>query len=213
MRILLVSSSSGSRGGGELFLISLGEALRTLGHEPSLWASNHPRMDELAAKFAPIGEVHREPYLNTYDRRLRSFSGAGDLRSGRRLAAAWKRLAPEVVHLNKQNLEDGLDLVWATRFALLPTVCTIHVTQTARYLDAQHGWVRDAVARWVLRRYPGRFVAIGASRRVDLTGFLQTHNGAKTVLIENGVPIASRDELNSLRKQTRSQLGLRDDQL
>jgi glycosyltransferase involved in cell wall biosynthesis len=213
MRILLVSSSSGSRGGGELFLLSLAEALRALGHEPSLWASNHPRMDELARKFYPIGPVRREFYLNTYDRRFRSFSDAGDLRSGRRLAAAWRRLAPDVVHLNKQNLEDGLDLIWAARFASLATVCTIHVTQTARYLNARHGWARDAVARAVLHRYPGRLVAIGASRRSDLNRFLGWHNGKGAALVENGVPLPSRQDLARLRHETRLRLGLRDDHL
>ena len=213
MRILLVSSSSGSRGGGELFLLSLAEALRALGHEPSLWASSHPRMDELAGRFAGTGQVHREPYRNTYDRRFRSFSDAADIQSGRRLAATWRRLAPDVVHLNKQNLEDGLDLIWAARFASLATICTIHVTQTARYLNARHGWARDAVARAVLSRYPGRLVAIGASRRSDLDRFLGRQNGEAAALVENGVPLPSRQDLSRLRQETRRRLGLHDGQL
>ncbi|MBV9490564.1 MAG: glycosyltransferase, partial [Verrucomicrobia bacterium] len=212
MRILLVSSSSGSQGGGELFLLALGAALRRLGHEPSLWASSHSRMDALAAKFASIGPVHREPYVNTYDRRFRSFSAAGNVCSGQRLAESWSKWTPDIVHLNKQNLEDALDLVWAARFTSVPTVCTIHVTQTARYLSAQHGWARDAVARWVLRRYPGRLVAIGPSRRLDLERFLGLRNG-EIALVENGVVIPGRRELEHLRKQTRSRLGLQDDQL
>ncbi|MBW0001648.1 MAG: glycosyltransferase family 4 protein [Verrucomicrobia bacterium] len=213
MRILLVSSSSGSRGGGELFLLSLAESLRGLGHEPGLWASDHPRMDELARRFVPIGPVHRESYLNTYDRRLRSFSDAVDLRSGRRVAAAWRKLAPDVVHLNKQNLEDGLDLIWAARFASLATVCTIHVTQTARYLNARHGWARDAVARALLHRYPGRLVAIGASRRSDLNRFLGWRNGRSATLVENGVTLPSRQRLSRLRQETRLRLGLHDGHL
>jgi glycosyltransferase involved in cell wall biosynthesis len=213
MRILLVSSSSGSRGGGELFLLSLAESLRALGHEPGLWTSNHPRMDELARRFTPIGPVHRAFYLNTYDRRLRSFSDAGDIRSGRRLAANWRKLAPDVVHLNKQNLEDGLDLIWAARFASLATVCTIHVTQTARYLNARHGWARDVVARALLNRYPGRLIAIGASRRSDLNRFLRWRNGKGAALVENGVPLPSRQDLAHLRHETRRRLGLHDDHL
>lgn len=213
MRILLVSSSSGSRGGGELFLLSLAESLRALGHQPSLWTSNHPRMDELAGRFAPIGPVHRESYLNTYDRRFRSFSDAADIGSARRLATSWRELAPDVVHLNKQNLEDGLDLIWAARFSSLATICTIHVTQTARYLNARHGWARDAIARALLNRYPGRLVAIGASRRSDLNRFLGCRNGEGAALVENGVALPSRQHLARLRQETRLQLGLDDDHL
>ena len=51
MKILLASSSSGSRGGGELYLLYLGRALAERGHEAMLWASAHPRMNELAEKW------------------------------------------------------------------------------------------------------------------------------------------------------------------
>src|SRR5205809_5773405 len=72
MRILLASSSSGSRGGGELYLLYLGRALAARGHDVILWASSHSRMNELAASFAAFGKVQRSDYVNTYDRRLRS---------------------------------------------------------------------------------------------------------------------------------------------
>src|SRR5688500_16843185 len=74
MKILLVSSSSGSRGGGELYLLYLGRALAQRGHSLTLWASTHTRMDELANSFSGIGEVLRSPYRNTYDHRGRSIS-------------------------------------------------------------------------------------------------------------------------------------------
>ncbi|HYR57886.1 MAG TPA: hypothetical protein VEO95_04630, partial [Chthoniobacteraceae bacterium] len=72
MKILLASTSSGSRGGGEICLLYLGRALRARGHAVTLWAARHPRMDELAERFAAFGEVVRADYTNTYDRRGRS---------------------------------------------------------------------------------------------------------------------------------------------
>ena len=71
MKILLVSTSSGSRGGGELSLLYLGRALKERGHEVMLFASLHDRMDELRFAFSPIGTVITGPYQNTYDRRGR----------------------------------------------------------------------------------------------------------------------------------------------
>ena len=50
-------------------------------------------------------------------------------------------MAPDVVHLNKQNLEDGLDLLRALDRCGLPSVCTIHLTQTARYLRGKLSWL------------------------------------------------------------------------
>ena len=137
MRILLASSSSGSRGGGELYLLYLGRALVARGHEVTLWASTHPRMDELCASFAEIGAVTRSPYRNTYDYRGRSLATVLNFAASNRVARQWKALAPDVIHLNQQNLEDGLDLLRAAWLAQRPHLTTIHLTQTARYLRAK----------------------------------------------------------------------------
>ncbi len=94
MRILLASSSSGSRGGGELYLLYLGRALAQRGHTVLLWASDHPRMDELANSFSGIGEVLRSPYRNTYDHRGRSISSYLNLRAVGQLAREWKKAHP-----------------------------------------------------------------------------------------------------------------------
>ncbi len=59
MKILLVSSSSGSRGGGEVFLLYLGRALAQRGHRVVLWASDDSGMDELSNSFTSVGEVIR----------------------------------------------------------------------------------------------------------------------------------------------------------
>src|SRR5581483_1815307 len=86
MKILFASSSSGSRGGGELFLVYLGKALQQCGHELTLWVSSHPRMDEVSEKFAHIGKVVRANYTNTYDRAGRSLAAAFDLATARSAA-------------------------------------------------------------------------------------------------------------------------------
>ncbi len=100
MKILLASSSSGSHGDGELWLLHLGRALVQRGHRVVLWASQHPRMDELANSFSGVGEVLRSPYQNTYDHRGRSISSYLNLPAVRHLAAEWQRAKPDLVHLN-----------------------------------------------------------------------------------------------------------------
>ena len=90
MRILLVSSSSGSKGGGEIYLLRLGTAIRQLGHEVALWTSEHSRMDELSRHFEKIGTVFRSTYSNTYDRCLRGLAFLQDSRQTAEAVCLWK---------------------------------------------------------------------------------------------------------------------------
>ena len=211
MKILIVSTSSGSRGGGELSLLYLARALAQRGHAVMLWCSTHPRMDELAAAFAGIGEVHRSDYVNTYDRRGRSLASWLDGATARRAAEQWRALAPDVIHLNKQNLEDGLDLVAAASRCGLPSLCMIHITQTARYLRAVLAGPRDFVSRRALRAFPGMFATTPESRVRDLAEFLG--DGARVRMVPNGVPIPETAKLAAARQPKRAELGIADGEL
>lgn len=206
MKILLASSSSGSRGGGEIYLVYLGRALAERGHEVALWISSHHRMDELAGSFADIGAVHRCDYTNSYDRRLRSVASYFDRGSARRVAESWRTLGPEIVHVNKQNLEDGLDLLSATKIAGIPNLCTIHLTQSAHYLRAVGAALRDHVSRRALMRYPGILVTVLEQRRHDLSHFLG--ESPRLRFVANGVPIFDLSKRESVRYETRSKLGI-----
>ena len=211
LNILLASTSSGSRGGGELYLNYLGRSLAARGHEVALWASSHPRMDELCGLFGKIGTVLRQDYTNTYDRRLRSFASYFDRGAAKAASAMWRRHAPDIVHLNKQNLEDGLDLLRAAGDCGLPNLCTIHLTQSAKYLRARTPWLRDWVARRALRTYRGPMVAVIEERRRDLAKFLGT--GDRTHAIPNGVELYDLSGRNAARDATRHELGIAHDSL
>ena len=206
MRILLVSSGSGSRGGGEIFLDYLGQGLADRGHEVLIWIPAHPRMDELARRCARFARVIRAEYRNTYDYWSRSLSLCWNWRVSRRVAREWKTLAPDVIHLNKQNLEDGLDLLRAIRHSGVPSVCTIHLTQTARYLRAKVPVLRDWMSRNALLKYRGVLVAVQEARRKELDGFLGNRVGTRTIFY--GVPAAAESEWGHLRKMKRAELGL-----
>jgi glycosyltransferase involved in cell wall biosynthesis len=209
MRVLLVSSGSGSRGGGEIFLSYLGKGLADCGHEVIMWIPKHARMDELAENCARFARILRTNYDNTYDYRARSLSTCLNWGASRRIAEEWKALRPDIVHINKQNLEDGLDLLRAARQCALPTVCTIHLTQTAHYLRAKVAWLRDMVARSQLRRYKGIFVTVQERRREILCDYLS--ECVRTTTIFNGVPRVDPTELRSLRMAKRQELGLTDE--
>lgn len=187
MKVLLASSSSGSRGGGELYLVYLGQALAQRGHVVTLWASSNSRMDELARTFSRFGEVLRSDYENTYDQRGRSIESYLNFGASQRVASVWRKAAPDFIHVNKQNLEDGLDLLRAARLSGIPNLCTIHLTQSARYLKAKFSAPRDFVSRRALREYPGLLVTVLENRRCDLADFLG--EAPRIRVIPNGVPL------------------------
>jgi len=211
MKILLVSSSSGSRGGGEIFLKYLGRGLVQRGHEIVSWCAQHPRMDELAAGLAGLGQVVRSPYRNFYDYKTRILATCFNASTSRRLADEWARLQPDVLHLNKQNLEDGLDLLRAANLLSIRSVCTIHITQTAAFLGARVAWLRDWLARRCLCAYKGPYVAVQETRRKELSDFLR--NGHATRSIFNGVPMPALDQGRPGRQSRRRDLNVQHDQL
>lgn len=208
LRILLASSSSGSKGGGELFLAFLGEELAARGHQVALWCSNHPRMDALAARCEAFAEVLRGTYVNTYDRRGRSVAALFDRRTPGEVAAQWSSWRPNVIHVNKQNLEDGAELLKAADLCDgVRSVCTIHITQSARFLGAKGGWLRDLVARQMLRASHGTLIAVGP-RRMDALNRFVGKGHPPAVLAMNGVPLPGLDRLADLRRSKRGELGL-----
>ncbi len=209
MKILLVSSGSGSRGGGEIFLDYLGKGLADREHEVTTWMPAHPRMDELAGKVSRFGKVIRADYRNMYDYRTRTLATALNWRTSNKIAQQWQKLKPDIIHLNKQNLEDGLDLLRAASRCGIPSVCTIHLTQTAHYLRARLPWLRDWIARRALSRYNGTIVTVQETRRKELEEFLEGKNRTETIF--NGVPLAEENGMLAIRDSKRRDLGLRAD--
>ena len=205
MKVLLASSSSGSRGGGELYLIYLGRALAHRGHAVTLWASANPRMDELANTFSGFGQVLRSGYTNTYDQRGRSITSYLNFGAARAVAAVWRGAEPDFIHVNKQNLEDGLDLLRAAHLTGVPHLCTLHLTQSARYLRAKLAAPRDFVSRCALRHYSGLLVTVLENRQRDLADFLGA--SPRIRMIPNGVPLFDLTRRSAVRLAQRSELG------
>jgi glycosyltransferase involved in cell wall biosynthesis len=202
LRVLLVSSSSGSQGGGELYLEGLAEGLMALGHEVESLLAAHTRMDALASKLGRFGRVHRADFPNTYDRRTRAVGSVLARRTIARLAGLFGDLRPDVLHLNKQNLEDGLDLLLAAGRTGLPTVCTVHVTRGMTGLGSMFGGVRDWVARRTLQRARCEYIAVAEAG----TGpFLTAMKGAvpadRVHTIWNGIRTVAPGDREAVRAE------------
>jgi glycosyltransferase involved in cell wall biosynthesis len=166
-------------------------------------------MDELEKLFKPLGRVVRYHFTNTYDYRLRSAKHLIEpSRHSRRIAEEWKKIAPDVVHINKQNLEDGLDLLEAANGSEIPAVATIHMTQSARYLGAVLAGIRDFTSHRFLCRFAGKLVTVSENRKIDLQNFLLRHKPVTN--IDNGICVKSSSEIATRRKAMRSRLKISD---
>ncbi len=202
LRVLLVSSSSGSEGGGEFYLVGLAEGLKGLGHEVEALLSNHQRMDEVARHLQPWAKVHREQYTNTYDRPLRPIGAVLDRPLIRRLRSQLRGLLPDVIHINKQNLEDGLDLVLAAAKSGLPFVSTIHITRNPVSLGAAGGWIRGWVARSVLRGTAAPCLTIARVCADELAAqFGNAVPPSRIHCVLNGVREAPSSDRDSIRRE------------
>ncbi|OKH18579.1 glycosyltransferase [[Limnothrix rosea] IAM M-220] len=209
LKILFVSTSSGSQGGGELCLVYQGRALAKLGHQVTLWTSTHSRMDPLCEQFSEVGEVIRYDYTNTYDYKFRSLQHFTSIfKKDQGIIENWKKIAPDFIHLNKQNLEDGLDLVAALEYVDIPSIVFLHITQSASYLKAQYPGARDWVARYFLNRYAGPIVT--TTNRLDqLCDFLGRNHHIYG--IDNGATVPDADTYAQVRQEGRSRLQVDED--
>jgi glycosyltransferase involved in cell wall biosynthesis len=145
MKVLLVSSNSSGVGGGERYLVYLARGLCQLGHEVHGLVGTHPYMDSIAGRLSAAGAiVRRERLVALRDRSLRFVSACLDRSQHRKLAGIYREIGPEVVHVNQQYDEDGLDLILAARRASLPLVGTIHLPMCRGKLQRPLGRARTA---------------------------------------------------------------------
>ncbi len=146
-----------------MYLLSLAKELSLLGHEVLTLLSTHPQMDELEQLFqAQNLTVARWNHTNAYHRRLRVLSTLTDFRSVRRITAHFQSYKPDIIHINQQNVEDGLDLLQAAHRCRIPTVSTVHVPHSMQTLGAIGGRFRDWLSRKVFSRTKMPLIAISA---------------------------------------------------
>lgn len=214
MRIALVSSGSGSRGGGEIYLKFLAEGLTQRGCEVHAVIPAAARMDELAESLASVARVIRLPMTATYERRLRNIGAYFDADQQARLAAALKEVAPDVIHVNQQVAEDGLDLVAGADRSGLPWLSTIHIAHTARSLGARSGLLRDTVTTRALRRPGAVYVTVSRASQIQLNArFASSHSKPRVLVVHNGVPVPDPLDLTAAREVARREWGIADGEI
>lgn len=148
-RVLLISSNSSGRGGGERYLVYLSRGLHQLGYEVHALLSSADYMDPWQIELEAEGvRVHRYPLTGLRDRRLRFISALLDRSQQERLAAICREIAPCAILVNQQYDEDGLDyLRGALNAEIAPVLGTMHMPMTREKHRRPLGRTRGAILR------------------------------------------------------------------
>jgi glycosyltransferase involved in cell wall biosynthesis len=209
-RVLYISTSQGDCGGGEYYLTLLAQAGVSEGvFQPEVLMDARSGMDRWAGMLGRAGvNVHRAPIRNLFDYWTRSLGCRLDPRN-KKLYRNWiEKLSPDLVHVNQQNLEDGLDVVSAA-CAVLPgrVVGTIHNAQPIRAIVSHGRRVRDWWAtRFHERTAYHRIFVSNASRR-SFEQAVPLYDGWNHV-VWNGVPEVFQENDPDMRSRARATLGL-----
>ena len=126
-----------------MYLLYLAKELARQDHQVHVLFPTSTSMDEIVSMFPPGIIIHRATLRNTYDRTLRQFGAVLDVINQTTCRKSILNIKPDIIHINQQVAEDGLDLLLATWSLRLPCVTTIHITQSAKNLGARFGGLRD----------------------------------------------------------------------
>jgi len=194
LRVLLISTSSGSTGGGEYYLASLAIGLQRLGMKVTLIINTHEDMDYFYSRFGTQIHIKRLKYTNTYKRKFRVYGASLDRRSIKNWVGIIKSESPDIIHLNQQTLEDGIDIYLAAKDLPIPLVCTTHVPHSASFLGARFGWIRDILTEKLFNAGPQNHICVSQKSAETLMARIPAvsgRNGVHTVF--NGVDIPMRE--------------------
>lgn len=187
-RIVLISSNSSGRGGGERYLAFLVQGLRQLGIDTHLLLSTASYMDGWARELASLGAtVHRWPLKALGQRRLRFVGAVLDRRQRKLIAAVCDTIRPDAILVNQQYDEDGLDYVMGALASRCTRVAGImHMPMTASKDQRPFGRLRGMLlARWYAKfRYQLLFVSDGS--RAEFEAYYPHVTGR---VIRNGIPM------------------------
>ncbi|MEO0853283.1 MAG: glycosyltransferase family 4 protein [Cyanobacteria bacterium J06648_11] len=187
-RILLISSNSSARGGGERYLIYLTQGLRQLGAHVSALLSDVDYMDGWAEGLAEAGaDVWRRPLLGLRSRPLRFVQAIGDRKQQQAIAAACRDISPDGVLVNQQYDEDGLDFVAGALAAdVCPVMGLMHMPMTATKNQRPLGrWRGMLLDRW-FERHPYRLALVSEGCRREFEQYYR--HPRPTHLVYYGCP-------------------------
>ncbi len=182
-RLLLISSNSSGRGGGERYLVYLTQGLCLLGCEVHILLSTINYMDNWAKVLTTEGaQVHRRHLLGLRSRPLRFVQSILDTNQQREVAKACQQIAPDAILVNQQYDEDGLDyLAGALMSGVAPVGGTIHMPMTAGKHQRPLGRFRGVLLRWWYAKHPYSLILVSKGSQKEFENYYSYPHHTKLV--------------------------------
>lgn len=182
-QILLISSNSSSRGGGERYLIYLTKGLRQLGHEVHVLLSKKSYMDYWAKLLTLEGAMtHRLPLVGLRHRPLRFLQSLIDNRQQQKIARFCYNLKPDAILVNQQYDEDGLDyLIGAMKARIAPVCGTIHMPMTAYKNRRPLGKIRGNLLQKWYQHHPYKMIFVSQGCQAEFHDYYQIYHQSNVV--------------------------------
>lgn len=187
-KLLLVSSNSSARGGGERYLIYLCEGLQKHGHQVHVLLSKIEYMDGWATALQAVGaQIHREALHGLRHRPLRFLQAINDHRQIRQIANFCRQISPDGVLVNQQYDEDGLDYLAGVLAAnVAPVGGLMHMPMTRdKHLRPLGNWRGRILSRWY-RQHPYQLILVSEGAQQEFEGYYPAPRPTKVV--HHGVP-------------------------
>lgn len=198
-KILLISSNSSERGGGERHLVFLTRGLRELGCEVYALLSDTGYMDGWARSISLEGGiVYRRQLTSLRERPLRFIQSIRDHKQIEAIASFCREICPAAVLVNQQYDEDGLDYLMGSLKGGCVVGGIMHLPMTAEKYQRPLGWLRgNVLAEWY-RNHPYRLIFVSEGARREFESFYDAPR--PTYVVNNSIPLDSDPSLNEERR-------------
>lgn len=188
--VLLISSNSSGRGGGERYLVFLAKGLKEEGLDVHVLLSDVEYMDGWAQNFLEDRiVVHRAHLKGLAQRPLRFLQALLDRKQIENVAELCRSIVPDAILVNQQYDEDGLDYVQGALLSRSGRVVgVIHMPMTASKHSRPLGRLRGGLLRNWYRNHGYEKVFVSEGARQEFNDYYRLDQ--VSYVVNNSVPMS-----------------------
>ncbi len=189
MNILLISSNSSSKGGGERYLVYLAKSLKSLGNNVEVLLSTNNYMDPWVKDFKEINiKIRREKLKGLVERKLRFISAILDIYQIKKITDICNNIRPDLIIVNQQYDEDSLDYLKGSLNSKIKNVIgVIHMPMTASKKKRPFGHLRMYLLKFWYYRNPYKLILTSKGSKKEFNDFY--NKADKIFVINNSIPL------------------------
>lgn len=190
-KVLLISSNSSGRGGGERYLVFMAMGLIEQGCEVHVLLSQVDYMDGWEKELNEVGAiVHRKVLRALVGRPLRFIQSILDFKQQQFISDFCSDLQPDVILVNQQYDEDGIDyLMGSLKSSVCPVAGVMHMPMTLNKNRRIFGRIRGALLRRWYKKHPYSLIFSSIGSLNEFQNYYKLDLNTNVIL--SGVPLCA----------------------